>query len=97
MNKVVHFEIPADDVARAEKFYKTVFDWRATKVPEMDYVMVQTTEIDEKTRMPKEVGSINGGMMKRQKPIMSPVITIAVDDIDESLITVEENEGRGIE
>jgi hypothetical protein len=27
MNKVVHFEIPADDVARAKEFYGSIFDW----------------------------------------------------------------------
>ncbi|HLM21427.1 MAG TPA: VOC family protein, partial [Propionibacteriaceae bacterium] len=27
MRKVVHFEIPADDVDRAKKFYGSVFGW----------------------------------------------------------------------
>lgn len=27
MNRVVHFEIPADDLDRAERFYTTVFGW----------------------------------------------------------------------
>jgi len=27
MDKVVHFEIPADDVARATAFYGSVFGW----------------------------------------------------------------------
>jgi membrane protein DedA with SNARE-associated domain len=25
---IVHFEIPADDVARAQKFYKQAFGWK---------------------------------------------------------------------
>jgi len=27
MDKVVHFEIPVDDAARAKEFYRTTFDW----------------------------------------------------------------------
>ena len=44
MGKVVHFEIPADDLSRAKKFYNTVFAWKASDVPEMEYVMLGTTE-----------------------------------------------------
>ena len=27
MDKVVHFEIPVDDAARAREFYGSAFDW----------------------------------------------------------------------
>jgi predicted enzyme related to lactoylglutathione lyase len=27
MDKVVHFEIPVDDAARAQAFYGSAFDW----------------------------------------------------------------------
>ena len=27
MDKVVHFEIPVDDPARAKEFYGSIFDW----------------------------------------------------------------------
>ena len=97
MNRVVHFEIPAEDVARAQKFYKTVFDWKINNVPEMDYTILYTTETDEKTRMIKEPGAINGGMMKRQRPVMSPVITISVDDIEDAQMNIEENGGKVIQ
>ena len=33
MNKVQHFEIPADDIARAKKFYAQVFDWEFEDYP----------------------------------------------------------------
>lgn len=89
--KVVHFEIPAEDVKRAREFYKKAFDWKIDDVPEMDYAMLRTTETDEKGR-PKEPGAINGGMMIRKAPIKSPVITIGVEDIAKSL---EEVKGLG--
>jgi predicted enzyme related to lactoylglutathione lyase len=36
MRSVVHFEIPADDVARAKEFYSSVFDWQLQDMPEME-------------------------------------------------------------
>ena len=29
---IVHFEIPADDVERARKFYSTLFGWKIEKI-----------------------------------------------------------------
>ena len=31
MPRITHFDIPADDPARAQKFYKKVFDWKFEK------------------------------------------------------------------
>ena len=82
MDKVVHFEIPFDDAKRAEKFYKSVFGWNITAVPEMNYHMVHTVEIDE-NRMPKEAGAINGGMYQRSETsAKNTVIVINVANID---------------
>ena len=59
MNKVIHFEIPVDDVERAKKFYGSIFGWQLKDEPEMDYVMVTTVETGE--HGPKVPGAINGG------------------------------------
>lgn len=41
---IVHFEIPADDVERARKFYSTLFGWKIEKPEgEMDYWMISTS------------------------------------------------------
>jgi len=93
MDKIVHFEIPADNLARAKKFYNTVFGWKMNEMPEMDYVIVQTVELDE-NGMPKEPGAINGGMLKREDPVKSPVVTISVKSIDEAAKTIEKNGGK---
>lgn len=93
MGKVVHFEIPADDLPRAKKFYSTVFGWSTSEMPEMEYVMLGTTESDE-NGMPKEPGAINGGMMKRQDPLRHPVVTIDVENIDDALASVKKNGGQ---
>ena len=39
MDKVVHFEIPAEDMARAQKFYHGVFGWKIDSVPGIQYAM----------------------------------------------------------
>ena len=82
--RVVHFEIPADDVDRARDFYRQAFGWNIQPMPEMDYTIVSTTETDE-SGMPKDPGAINGGMAKRDASFSTPVITVDVDDIDAAL------------
>lgn len=88
---VVHFEIPADNVERAKKFYSKAFGWQLNPTPEMDYTMVGTTPSD-KNGMPTKPGAINGGMMARGiggNPAKGPVITINVDDIEAALKNIE--------
>ena len=93
MDSVVHFEIPADNLARAKEFYNTVFGWNMNEMPEMEYVMVGTAESNE-NGMPKEPGAINGGMLERQDPVKSIVVTINVKDIDQAATMIEKNGGK---
>jgi len=86
-DKVVHFEIPYDDGDRARAFYGEAFGWDLQAWPEGEYTLVTTGPTSESGAT--EPGFVNGGMMKREAPFGSPVIVIAVDDIDASLATVE--------
>src|SRR6476661_5217641 len=91
-DRVVHFEVPFDDGDRARNFYKEIFGWQVTEMPEMDYTMVGTGPSGDSG--PTEPGCINGGMTSRKSlPTTSPVITIGVDDIDATLIKIEETGG----
>jgi uncharacterized protein len=81
---VVHFEIPADDVSRAQEFYEQAFGWDLNPIPDVNYTMVSTTPTNEQG-MPTNPGAINGGMLKREPPVTSPVLTIDVEDIDKAL------------
>ncbi len=85
MDKVVHFELPADDVARAKKFYETAFGWQTQDVPEFKYTMLRSVETDPKTQMPVEAGAINGGMYQRDSEMPHPLIYMGVVDIEASL------------
>jgi predicted enzyme related to lactoylglutathione lyase len=71
LDKVIHFEIPVDNLERAKKFYKTAFNWMITPVPEMQYTLLGTVEVDQ-MNMHKEAGAINGGMMQRSDKIKCP-------------------------
>ena len=96
MGKVVHFEIPADDVTRAKEFYGSVFEWGMQDMPGMDYTIIQTVEVDEQ-QMPKEPGAINGGLMQRTADTPAPVITIDVEAIDDALKKVEAGGGSVVQ
>jgi predicted enzyme related to lactoylglutathione lyase len=91
--QVVHFEIPADDLDRARDFYREAFGWDMTVVAEMDYTLVMTTPSGEDGR-PTQVGAINGGMLRRQEPVTSTMITLNVDNVDTALATVERLGGK---
>ncbi|OLT00055.1 glyoxalase [Pseudonocardia sp. CNS-004] len=93
MRSVVHFEIPADDVARAKEFYRSVFDWQVQDMPDMDYTIVRTTEVDE-NQMPTTAGAINGGLMRRNQDTPAPVLTVDVESIDQALKHVQAAGGR---
>ncbi|MCL4353919.1 VOC family protein [Patescibacteria group bacterium] len=93
MSKVVHFEIPADDIERAQNFYHDVFGWKINEMPKMKYTIVHTGPLDEQN-MPKESGFINGGLMERRDEFQHPVITIDVDDIEEALEKITSKGGE---
>ena len=92
MDKVVHFEIPADDMNRAKAFYEKTFGWEINLIPSFGYAIIHTVKVDEK-QMPKERGAINGGIMQR-KQIKNPVVTINVADIGKACKSVEKNGGK---
>ena len=95
MDPVVHFEIPADNVERAQEFYNRVFGWKTQSIPEMNYTIVRTAETDEKYML-KEPGRINGGIMKRNVPIMRPIITIQVEEMQRALQKVKSAGGKTV-
>jgi predicted enzyme related to lactoylglutathione lyase len=83
MNRVVHFEIHADDLERAKKFYESLFGWKMESWPGVEDYYVVTTG-------PKEQPGIDGGMLKRKTDSPKPaqavnayVCTIDVDNLDE--------------
>jgi uncharacterized protein len=97
MRKVVHFEIPADDMARASEFYRSIFGWQLMDMSGqgMDYTLAMTTPVDEQ-QQPTEAGAINGGMMQRSDHTPAPIITIDVESIDDALRQIEAQGGSTV-
>ena len=90
MNRVVHFDISADDPGRAVKFYGTVFGWKAEKWHgPVDYWMI-TTGPDDKP-------GINGGISARQNPTEHTVNTIGVPSVDKFVAKVKAAGGKVVE
>ena len=86
MPRVSHFDIPADDPKRAQKFYKEVFGWKFKKWDgPMDYWMAKTGT--------KEPG-IDGGISKRMPGQIGMTNTIDVPSIEKFSKKIMENGGQ---
>jgi predicted enzyme related to lactoylglutathione lyase len=102
MNPVVHFEMPAANKDRMQKFYETAFGWQMKQLgKEMGaYIAVTTAEPNEDDPFgrPKIPGAINGGFyQKTDDPLRQhPTIVIAVDDIDDAMKKVKQAGGKVI-
>jgi len=95
MDRVVHFEIPAENLERAKKFYSENFGWKLNQLgPEVgNYVLVHTGPTDAEG-MPQDRAFINGGLMPRDPSASSPVLVIAVADADRAVEQVTKSGGR---
>jgi uncharacterized protein len=87
MPRIVHFEMPADNVDRAVKFYTDVFGWKSQKYAgsPTDYRLVITG--DEKQP------GINGGIMARgqEKCVIN---SIDVPDVDAYIKKIKSAGGK---
>jgi predicted enzyme related to lactoylglutathione lyase len=91
MSRVVHFEIQADDIERAKKFYENVLGWKISQMMKkeeggMDYWGVETGE---------GMG-INGGMYDRktaEEKFYLYDCTVSVEDLDKAVEAVKANGG----
>jgi predicted enzyme related to lactoylglutathione lyase len=87
MNRVVHFELPADNPERAVEFYKRVFGWQIQKWPgPQDYWLVTTGADGEP--------GINGGILHRQHPGAATCNTVSVANVDEAVAKITKSGGK---
>ena len=87
MDRVVHFDISADDTGRAVRFYRDVFGWKAEKWGEgLDYWMITTG--------PEDKPGINGGISKRQQPGDQTYNSIGVPSVLEHIKKVTAAGGK---
>ena len=89
MGSLVFFELSADDVQRAVKFYRDVFGWKIEGVEEAgDYCMISTGDEDE--------GAISGAIMERADPYESTINTFDVPNLDSFARKITEAGGEVI-
>lgn len=81
------FEIPADDLERARKFYSELFGWRIEEFPvqfRRDYLIIKTGKGN----------AVSGGLTKRQRPDQTIVNYIDVASADRYAVKVERLGGK---
>jgi predicted enzyme related to lactoylglutathione lyase len=85
MPRPIHFEIPAEDPARAIAFYEAVFGWKFQKWDGsgMPYWLISTGDGP----------GIDGGLMPRNDPAQPCVNTMGVENLDSVLAIVARHGG----
>ncbi len=84
-HQIVHFEVPADDVERAQAFYGELFGWQFSNPPGYDDYWVV------------DVGEDAGhgiAMMARQNADHGPTNYFGVESVDDGLARVERLGGQ---
>ena len=91
MPTVVHFDISADDIERAKKFYGELFDWKIELFPgPVPYYLIQTTDLNGNE-------GVGGGLAKRDAPGQGITNFIGVSSVDEYIAKIEKLGGKVIE
>lgn len=93
MARVGHFEIHADNPARAIAFYNAVFGWEFTQWGGQEYWLIKTG--------PPEVPGIDGGLLPRRgarpelgQAVNAYVCTAMVESLDQTIADVDEHGGQ---
>ena len=76
-NRIVHFEIPAENPKRLANFYEELFGWKISKAEGVDYWIAQTGEEGEP--------GIDGAITGREAPEQVPINYVAVPSLSEYL------------
>ena len=85
-SSLVWFEIPADNLQRARKFYKTLFGWKIEQFPGMKDYWHMATGGHDKTP--------DGGMLARMHPKHTITNYISVASVEKSAAQVKKLGGK---
>jgi uncharacterized protein len=101
MNRIIHFEIQAENPERAVKFYKDVFGWEANELVMPGVQMKDENRYWLVTTGPENEPGINGGIVFRRgpapadgQPFNAYFCTIGVADLEESSKSVLKAGGK---
>jgi predicted enzyme related to lactoylglutathione lyase len=90
-NNIAHFAIEADDLARARRFYETVFGWKFTPWGPPDFFLIRTGTDDDP--------GIMGALQRRREPLTGTggrtfECTVSVDSVEETMRRVVASGGK---
>ncbi len=99
--RVIHFEIQADDMERAKKFYEDTFGWRVTKMHSADKNVMRYWRV---TTGSNGTEGIDGAIYKRgqnklytyggKKKIYTYDCNVLVDNMDEAIKNIKSHGGK---
>jgi predicted enzyme related to lactoylglutathione lyase len=87
MSTIVHFDVPAEDVERAKKFYSGLLGWKFESFTAMQYNLISTTNLDGSP-------GVGGGMGKRMDPSQRMMNYFGVPSIDAAMEQVKSLGGK---
>ena len=85
MNRVIHFEVPAEDPENAMEFYSEIFGWKFNQLGQEDYWLAKTGNTDSP--------GIDGAIIKRKHPDQPVNNNIQVQNLDETIRNIEAKGG----
>ena len=84
---VCHFEIPADDVDAARRFYGELFNWTINPAPgKDDYLFIRTSQDNP--------AALGGGIVKRPDPQHGVTLFVMVDSVEAMATKLEALGGK---
>lgn len=88
MATIVHFDISADDIDRAKRFYEGLFGWEFELFPgPTEYHLIRTVALNG-------TPGLGGGIAKREIPGQGITNFVEVASVDAAIERVEELGGR---
>jgi predicted enzyme related to lactoylglutathione lyase len=85
-NPVFYFEVPAENMKRAKKFYEKVFNWKITPWDSSEYMQLTTKKDGEE--------GIDGGMYEREDEEDDRIVCyVLVPSVNKTLKKVEDEGG----
>ncbi|MDO8726206.1 MAG: VOC family protein [Candidatus Methanoperedens sp.] len=85
---IVHFDLPADNIDRAKRFYEKLFDWKFNQVPMPDpFYLIETKDLNGNP-------GVGGGMGERKLPGQTTMNYIGVPSVEDYITKVKKLGGN---
>ena len=85
---IAHFDLPADNIDRAKKFYEKLFDWKFNQVPmPIPFFLIETKDLNGNP-------GVGGGMGERKLPGQTTMNYIGVPSVEDYITKVKKLGGN---